>query len=135
MARKPAHILAKAGHHSPRQIIWQMIRNLGSFTAFSAQDIVKALDKKVNLRQVQEYLLPLTKGGFLQVANPANLFSKNIYTLINDVGIDAPRVAALEYDAKRCGYSYQPARQPTTLSGGVPGNGRHINKDNVPCNP
>lgn len=89
MARKPAHILAKAGHHSPRQMIWQTIPRYGEFTV---SGIVAVLDGKVSTNQVQEYLRALVNGGFLNARRPVKSFLPYIYTLINDVGVDAPKI-------------------------------------------
>jgi hypothetical protein len=69
MSRQPAHILAKTGHYSPRQMIWQAVRKFGCFTV---SDIVEELGGNFSLDQVREYLSGLTNAAYLEVSKPEN---------------------------------------------------------------
>lgn len=93
MSRKPVHIIAEA-NHSTMDTVWAAVRKLKSFTA---RNVIRDIDKthKVNEETVRDYLSRLCKGKFIEVEH-TELYNNNIkihhYELINDIGIDAPRL-------------------------------------------
>lgn len=99
MMRKPIHLVSTAKHVGGRQGVWQAMRKLGKFTL-----IAVAEESKVDVQTVRTYAQCLTKGGYLAVigtapprrSNTSNHQSgqqrANIYELVRDVGVEAPRV-------------------------------------------
>ncbi|AAU90939.1 MULTISPECIES: hypothetical protein [Methylococcus] len=81
MARKPVTI-ELAGGKSPRQRIWEMIRKLRIFTV---PELRGHLPGPVPLATVRTYVESLHAAGILEK-------TPGLYELIDDRGIEAPRV-------------------------------------------
>jgi len=88
--RKP---MDKLNGYDSREAMWAEIRAMRTFTV---RELKEATTLKIE--SVREYVTGLTNGGFLerddsQILNDKG-FGKNsvIYTLIRNVGVDAPRV-------------------------------------------
>lgn len=89
MSRKPIDQLQP---FECRAAIWTAIRRLKTFDLDDLQMVVK-LEKN----SIQEYVTGLKKAGYLESAAwptdvPLCQRGKITYTLVNDIGIDAPRV-------------------------------------------
>jgi len=88
MARKPADQISSL---QTRDALWAAIRNFGR--PFTAREL--RIETRCTTSQTGEYLIGLTAAGILSahqetgsgVPHPAK-----IYTLVNDCGIEAPRV-------------------------------------------
>lgn len=97
--RKPIHLVSTAKRVGGRQGIWQAMRKLGQFTLLAVADEAKA-----DVQTVRTYAQCLTAGGYLAVigtappkrSNTSNHQAgqrrANIFELVRDVGIEAPRV-------------------------------------------
>lgn len=85
--RKPAH-LEYVGGKSPRQRIWEKIREL---RAFSLNDLIGSLPGDIDRTTTRTYVKSLVAGGFLSETLPQDA-EKGRYALINDNGVEAPRV-------------------------------------------
>jgi len=90
--RQPAH-LEQLGGLSKRERIWAVIRRLKTFTGPQLQGELKGF---VPLATIRTYLQGLEKAGYIEFAGtlpkqrgPGTI---NRYKLINDCGIEAPRV-------------------------------------------
>lgn len=81
MARKPAPIELSGGK-SPRQRIWEMIRKLRVFTVTELRGL---LPGPIPLATVRTYVESLHAAGILEQ-------TPGLYELIDDRGIEAPRV-------------------------------------------
>lgn len=101
MSRQPAHLSAVGEHSNPRQAIWSAIRKLagkdktGEFTNLD----IEGESGVRNLDTIRTYVTGLTAGGYLQVSvngtytrDEKGLALRTKRKLVNDVGIDAPRV-------------------------------------------
>jgi hypothetical protein len=86
-ARKPAH-LEYAGGKSPRQQIWEKIREL---KAFNIDDLVGALPGTIARDTTRTYLKSLVAGGYL-LHQPNHPYEYVDYKLQKDNGVEAPRV-------------------------------------------
>lgn len=85
MARKP--ITSLAGGKSPRQILWENIRNMpGEFTLF---DVCPG---RMPTETARDYVNGLERAGYLTLSGPVARGEKKRYTLARDNGIEAPRV-------------------------------------------
>jgi len=87
MALKP---IDKRGPAEKREAVWAVIRQMREFT-------VRDIWQRTRLAKasIQDYLQGLTAAGYLDVAGlrPAGFGSRaNLYRLVRDVGIEAPRV-------------------------------------------
>lgn len=74
-----------------RQAIWEIIRRVDSFTV---QDIY---DRTILQKSsIKSYLIGLNRGGYIQeikdISATKKLHPAKRYTLVRDVGVDAPRV-------------------------------------------
>lgn len=91
MARKPAQ-LEMAGGKGLRQRVWERIRLLGKGVAFDILDISHGGECTTTVR---EYVLSLEAGKFITaVKRPKQikLGDRVTWILVNDVGVDAPRI-------------------------------------------
>lgn len=103
--RKPAHIYhSVTGCDLPYETIWIAIRQMREFTTASlCSRLVRNKVRGVNDDTIKSYLERLTLGGYIRadvidseetgprVRGCARAFR---YTLINDVGVEAPRLTA-----------------------------------------
>jgi len=80
--RKPAH-LAAIGKPYGRQAIWDWIRR--DRDGFSIASLAIATD--IPLSTIKTYLVGLEAAGYIAIRRPDNVF-----VLIRDVGVEAPRV-------------------------------------------
>ena len=88
--RKPIHIATSQRFPEGRQVIWAAIRKLRGFTVF---DIER--ETRINEHTIRTYVMGLERGGYLERHNPTRAkgqYQKARWTLVNDVGVDAPRV-------------------------------------------
>ncbi len=85
--RKPAH-LEYAGGKSPRQQIWEKVREL---KAFDLDDLVGALPGTIHRDSTRAYVKALLAGGFLSETLPWGE-QKIQYSLVKDNGVEAPRL-------------------------------------------
>ncbi len=90
--RKPAH-LEQSGGHSKREQIWQVIRRLKKFTR---TDVSDRLPGTIAPGTTRSYIRGLTAAGIISVigtqAKKAGSGHVNVYKLVKDTGIEAPRV-------------------------------------------
>lgn len=98
--RKPIHLTTAGGKPGGRQSMWEAMRKLRSFTVSAL-----ALESGREREAVRTYVESLAKagylditgteaaptGGFIQKTNPRNR-PANVYSLVRDIGIEAPRV-------------------------------------------
>lgn len=93
MARKPIH-LEMAGMLTPRERMWQTIRKLRQCTAEQLQEA--AGRPFLNLETIQDYLLMLSRTGYLEALNKQghdarSKFDEVCFRLVKD-SFDAPRI-------------------------------------------
>jgi len=97
--RQPMGIKRRHSHGIHRDAIWAAIRDLREFSVSEIED-----KTRVSHGGIKAYILGLTKAGYLRRtehhhrAKVDNRFVANRWRLINDVGVDAPRVTR---DGKR----------------------------------
>ncbi len=84
--RKPAH-LEYAGGKSPRQQIWEKIREL---KRFDLPSLVKELPGTIARDTTRTYVKSLVNGEFLTAILTDKAF--NDYQLVKDNGVEAPRI-------------------------------------------
>ncbi|MDC8804252.1 hypothetical protein PRZ61_12450 [Halomonas pacifica] len=91
MARKPVHLTADAKRPEGRQVIWEAIRRLRTFNVGDLE--IATYLKEATIRS---YVEALAKGGYLQRAQGQPRrearFPPVTWTLIRDVGVEAPRL-------------------------------------------
>lgn len=91
MSRKPIN-LELSGGQSKRQRIWNLIRS----TNEHGFDIADVTPGDINIKSVRDYLAGLTNAGYLECIEddaPDKYPRKRLtYLLINDSGLEAPRV-------------------------------------------
>lgn len=80
--RKPCH-LEYIGGKSPRQRIWELVRAFGTF---ARPELVEKLPEGIHPDTARTYLNSLVNGGYLERRQG------HVYTLIQDTGIEAPRL-------------------------------------------
>lgn len=88
MSQKPVD---KKLYIDGHQAIWDAIREQRTFTLRSVR-----METRLGRDTVRNYLDRLEKAGFIEVSRPDDTSSgtpANIYELIKDCGIDAPRLA------------------------------------------
>lgn len=83
--RKPAH-LELVGGKTPRQRIWEKIRELKEFTA---KELIGELPGNIHKTTTRTYVKSLFAGGYLRLKEFP--FGES-YRLIRDNGVEAPRV-------------------------------------------
>ena len=86
MSRQPVHLLAASAKPTGRQAIWQTIR--AEAEAFTVADLIKATD--ICRDTIRSYLRCLEASG--HIARYFDEFPPGTYQLVNDVGVEAPRV-------------------------------------------
>ncbi len=84
MSRKP---IDKQQPSQCRQAIWEEIRKKGDW-AFTSTELDVVLDAST----IREYLTSLHKAGYLEAISIGKRGEANVYRLIDDCGVDAPRV-------------------------------------------
>ncbi len=84
MSRKP---IDKQQPSQCRQAIWEEIRKKGDW-AFTSTELDIALEAS----SIRDYLTGLCKAGYLEAVSKGKRGEPNVYRLINDCGVDAPRV-------------------------------------------
>lgn len=92
MSRKPIH-LEMIGGKGPRQRMWEAIRERAE-QPWTLKDIACDRNVKCEVDRVREYVLGLTRAGFVKVASDATK-GHNVptsYVLERDNGVEAPRV-------------------------------------------
>lgn len=88
MARKPAHI-ELAGGCGPRQRVWDAIRRRRG----AVFDLFDVNPGDVPRETVRDYVLSLVRAGYLAtVGTLIGPYDRRCYRLINDAGLEAPRV-------------------------------------------
>ncbi|KMQ74033.1 hypothetical protein [Marinobacter subterrani] len=92
MARKPVHLMANAPRPEGRQVMWEAMRKLRRFRLSDIEDQTRILEKTV-----QTYVKGLTRAGYLKRIEapepPADTrYPPHWWELVNDVGVEAPRV-------------------------------------------
>lgn len=90
--RKPTHI-EQLGMLSKRERIWAVIRRLKTFTGPQLQGELKGF---VPLNTIRSYLQGLEMAGYIEFSgtrkNKTSGGTVNCYKLINNCGVEAPRV-------------------------------------------
>lgn len=106
MSRKPVHLTMTAGKPSGRQAIWEALRKMDRFTINDLWHTTK-----IPKATIQSYVQSLALGGFIgQVGmkkarsgvlaqRSSTTFDSIVYRMVNDIGIEAPR---LQKDGKPC---------------------------------
>lgn len=84
MSRKP---IDKQQPSQCRQAIWEEIRKKGDW-AFTSTELDIALESS----SIRDYLTGLCNAGYLEAVSKGKRGEANLYRLINDCGVDAPRV-------------------------------------------
>lgn len=99
MARKPVHLTMTPAKVTGRQAVWQAARRLKQFTLV---DLWHA--SKEERGTIRTYLTALERGGYVAVIEKREkpkatlglrsktLFKEQVYQLVRDVGIEAPRL-------------------------------------------
>ena len=91
MSRKPVHLTANAKRPEGRQVMWEAIRRLRRFTLAELEIATELKDTTL-----RSYVEGLTKAGYLERQRPTELvggcFPPATWTLLNDIGVEAPRV-------------------------------------------
>lgn len=91
MARRPVHLTAAGKRPEGRQVIWEAIRRRREFTISDLED-----STRINEETIRTYVTGLTRAGYLDreepEQRPGERFQPSVWRLINDVGIEAPRV-------------------------------------------
>jgi hypothetical protein len=85
--RRPAH-LEYVGGKSPRQVIWEKIRELKNF---EFNELVGALPGTINRDTTRTYVKSLSAAGYL-LHQPNHPYEYIEYKLQKDNGVEAPRV-------------------------------------------
>lgn len=86
--RKPVHLISAGRKPGGRQAIWAAIRaNRDGFTVIS---LAKAT--KTHRDTVRSYIMGLLAGGYIMVGTTDGPIPVAVFRLVNDVGVDAPRV-------------------------------------------
>lgn len=103
--RKAVHLTPRHGHLTHYEAMWFAIRSLGEFTTSQLEDAINSNvangDNRdmVSTATIKNYVSGLTVAGYLEridggsrVKGRGGKFQPSRWRLINDVGIDAPRV-------------------------------------------
>lgn len=86
MSRKP---IDQQQPSECRQAVWNEIKDCGG-KPFTISDIAKCV--RLNISTVRDYIIGLEKADYLTAEKFPTRGVSAIYTLINDIGHDAPRV-------------------------------------------
>lgn len=94
MPRKPVHLSASAKRPEGRQVIWEAIRKLRKFKIANIEEATY-----INESTIKTYVKGLTNAGYLARCDRRELpktvvqrYEAGWWELVNDVGVDAPRV-------------------------------------------
>lgn len=96
MARKPVDLIAAAARPEGRQVIWGAIRTLRhSITVSQIEDVTR-----IKEATIRTYVRGLERAGYLRkiahacerATHVPGSFEAAVYELINDCGVEAPRV-------------------------------------------
>ncbi|WP_028008666.1 hypothetical protein [Solimonas flava] len=93
--RKPVDLVVDEKHPQGRDAIWAAIRRLRFFTRAQLESCTR-----INEHTIESYLQGLTKAGYLtrtaqrqeKAGHGGMTFRACTYTLLKDVGVEAPRV-------------------------------------------
>ena len=88
--RKPVHIATSQRYPEGRQIMWGAIRLLRTFTLHDIEG-----KTRINKSTIRTYVLGLESAGYLERQRPVKAqgrYQKTHWNLVNDTGVDAPRV-------------------------------------------
>lgn len=86
--RKPADQIRRG---ESRDAVWEVIRKLGAAgLTFTVRDIRQ--ETRLTTSSVAEYLTGLTRAGYLAQEPAAGKFQPARFTLVKDIGHEAPRV-------------------------------------------
>mgnify|MGYP001620106106 CR=1 FL=1 len=94
--RRPA-CLERAGALTPRDRIWASMRSFGKGNGFSVAEVMVLSEQRADT--VLSYLAGLQKAGFVEISGngkaqrPALRPRRecNVYYIVRDIGVDAPR--------------------------------------------
>lgn len=90
MARKAVHLTAGAKRPEGRQVMWEAMRTLRTFTIADL-----SCRTQINDTTVRSYVEGLTRAGYLSCEKPVRgkgPFRAAIWTLVRDIGVEAPKV-------------------------------------------
>lgn len=93
MPRKPVDLNSSARFPEGRQVIWEMIRKLKTFSALDIEDTTR-----ISEHTIRAYLQGLEAAGYVRrlthngARDPKGRFPRRRWKLVKDVGVDAPRV-------------------------------------------
>jgi hypothetical protein len=90
MPRKAPHLELTDGI-GIRQRMWNRIRQTPDGGTFTLVDLLGGRDAH-RLSTAREYLAGLKNAGYITCTTPGARLVRHIYTLANDVGVEAPRV-------------------------------------------
>jgi len=94
--RQPVHIVAAGGLTTGRDLMWQGIRHLRQFTYRQLEDWVNRQphNVRINDESIKTYVRALAKSGHLEECGSEGegQYAAKRWKLVNDVGVDAPRV-------------------------------------------
>ena len=91
--RKPVDIVRAGGIPEGRQRIWDAIRKLKTFATIDIED-----ETRIKETTIRTYLQGLENAGFIRKTGDRKVgyyptsYKAVIWSLVNDVGVDAPRV-------------------------------------------
>lgn len=88
MSRKGIIELAAKGMVSGRQVLWEEMRRLRTFSMADLEPL------GVERATAKSYMCCLEAGGFLVREGESRRFQRIVYRLVRDVGIEAPRLRA-----------------------------------------
>lgn len=104
---KPVHLVSVNGQHDMRQALWNVMRELREFGISELEDRTRICEATIH-----GYVAALAKGKYLERKSDPVLYpprkgahiAKARYALINDVGVEAPRLNAKgEVSRQGCG--------------------------------
>jgi len=75
-----------------RQAIWDCIRQLDKERGPCAHFTIKDIDAKLDVGSIRDYLKGLTHAEYLVCSKNIRPGGLDLYSLVNDIGNDAPRV-------------------------------------------
>ncbi|SDK30802.1 hypothetical protein [Billgrantia gudaonensis] len=93
MSRKPVHLKAP-GPKGDRQAMWEAIRALhADGQDITVRDVWLVISHDAPKGRVRDYLMGLEKAGYLKRSDAPRVSGTYVhYTLVRDIGVEAPRV-------------------------------------------